>query len=122
MKKINTKSSPIKEGKVCRFRLHLRLPKKRKDPLCRRGGGLEAGGGLGHHVHGMHEHPDIQDEGNNGAEADLSLFCHDGAHDTYGNVAEIAQKLHNGVHDAAEKLALPVVFVQIGRASCRERV
>ena len=99
-------------GRVCLLIL-FRLVQKFEHPLSGSGHTLQHVGHLRKLLDGLGEVLDVLDEGLNVTDGNGAVCRKNAAHDGHRHVAQIAHKVHNGHHQAGEKLALPCGFVQL---------
>ena len=104
----------ILEGlRLAGFVLHLLRLQELEHPPGGGGGRLEAGEGLGNLGEGAGEQPDVDHEGDDDAEGDVSVQGEERADDADGDVAEVPDKVHHRHHQAGEELALPAGIVEL---------
>ena len=99
-------------GRVCQL-LFLRLIQKLKYPLGGSGHALQHIGHLRKLLDGLGKVFDVLDKGLNITNGDDPICSKNAAHDGHRHIAQVAHKVHDGHHQAGEKLALPCGFVQL---------
>ena len=90
-----------------------RLVQELEDALRRSGHALQHIRHLRELLDGLGEVLDILDERLNVADGDDAVGGKHAADDGHGHIAQIAHKVHDGLHQAGEKLALPGGFEQL---------
>ena len=90
-----------------------RLVQELEHPLGGSGHALQHVGHLRQLLDGLGEVLDVLDEGLDVADGDGTVGGKDAAHDGHRHIAQVAHKVHDGHHQAREKLALPGGFVQL---------
>ena len=90
-----------------------RLIQELEDALRRSGHALQHVRHLRELLDGLGEVLDILDEGLNVADGDDAVGGKHAADDGHGHIAQIAHKVHDGLHQAGEKLTLPGGFEQL---------
>ena len=99
-------------GRVCLLIL-FRLVQKLEHPLSGSGHALQHVGHLRQLLDGLGEVLDVLDEGLNVTDGNGAVCRKNAAHDGHRHIAQITHKVHNGHHQAGEKLALPRRFIQL---------
>ena len=89
------------------------LVQELKDALGSGGHALQHVGHLRQLLDGLGEVLDVLDEGLDIADGDGAVGGKDTADDGHGHIAQIAHKVHDGLHQAGEELALPGGFKQL---------
>ena len=119
--KLDLTAHRLRHGQILRLIRQLRLLQEIKHAVARRGGGLQLRHALRDRRQRRGEQAHIEDEGRDDAELDAAVHHERSAQHAHGDIAEVADDVHQRLHDAGKELALAVCLID-GAVHAAERL